>query len=230
MTSEAIESLADAEPEPWSVQAVERAEAVADDAFAETKLAFPTGVARSMVEYELRDEDVCQMHSIDPKRLNAAPKWWTCDEYRTNKWVILRDTGVSRRSSACGQAPCRRSFAGRGSGHVRLARSLVAAATSAGARFCSTVDLDFSSSQPTKPPFSRVLLTDVATDLSGNVYLYRWTISASTSTAGPTLCAKRPERRMDSGLRFTARGSPRRGALLHQMTWRRSASRSSSGG
>ena len=41
VTSEAVESLADAEPEPWSVQAVERAEAVADDALAETKLAFP---------------------------------------------------------------------------------------------------------------------------------------------------------------------------------------------
>ena len=40
VTSEAIESLADAEPEPWSIQAVERAEAVADDALAETKLAF----------------------------------------------------------------------------------------------------------------------------------------------------------------------------------------------
>ena len=51
-----------------------------------------------MVDYELRDDDVCQMHSIDPKRLKAAPKWWTCDEYRTNKWVVLRDTGVSRRS------------------------------------------------------------------------------------------------------------------------------------
>ena len=68
VTSEAVESLADAEPEPWSVQAVERAEAVADDALAETKLAFSDGVARSMVDYELRDGDVCQMHAIDPKR------------------------------------------------------------------------------------------------------------------------------------------------------------------
>ena len=50
VTSEAVDQLADADPEPWSVQAVERAEAVADDALAETKLAFSDGVARSMVE------------------------------------------------------------------------------------------------------------------------------------------------------------------------------------
>ena len=41
VTSDAVDQIADAqEPEPWSVQAVERAEAVADDALAETKLAF----------------------------------------------------------------------------------------------------------------------------------------------------------------------------------------------
>jgi hypothetical protein len=164
VTSEAIESLADAEPEPWSIQAVERAEAVADDALAETKLAFSDGVARSLVDYELRDADVCQMHSIDPKRLKAAPKWWTSDFYRTNKWVILRDTGVSRRSVCVARhhAVDRLRTVDRVMYDLHEAWLLPRRARerASAARSISTA----SSSQPTKPPFSRVLLTDVATD------------------------------------------------------------------
>ena len=164
VTSEAVDQLADAEPEPWSVQAVERAEAVADDALAETKLAFSDGVARSMVDYELRDSDVCRMHAIDPSRLRASPKWWTCDEYRTNKWVILRDTGVSRRSVCVARhhAVDRLRTVDRVMYDLHEAWLLPRRARerASAARSISTA----SSSQPTKPPFSRVLLTDVATD------------------------------------------------------------------
>ena len=77
---------------------MERAERVADVALDESRAAFADGVARSMVEYELRDAQLCKVMGVDPKRLQAANAWWTSGEYATREWRALRQTGVSRRN------------------------------------------------------------------------------------------------------------------------------------
>ncbi|KAH8085006.1 dynein light chain binding protein [Aureococcus anophagefferens] len=81
----------------WSFSAVERAERVADEALEESRLGFADGVARAMVDYEMRDANLVGLLDIDPAHLRAAPRWWTSVEHRTYEWRVLRKTGVARR-------------------------------------------------------------------------------------------------------------------------------------
>jgi len=81
----------------WSFSAVERAERVADEALEESRLGFADGVARAMVDYEMRDANLVGLLDIDPAHLRAAPRWWTSVEHGTYEWRVLRKTGVARR-------------------------------------------------------------------------------------------------------------------------------------
>ena len=130
---------------------------------AETKLAFSDGVARSMVDYELRDTMCARCILLILPRLKAAPKWWTCDEYRTNKWVILRTRACLRSVHvAKHHAVDRLRVVDRVMYDLHEAWLLPRRARerASAARSISTAP----SHNRRSPPFARVLLTDVATD------------------------------------------------------------------
>lgn len=81
----------------WALAAVQKAERAAEETLDEIRRGFALGVARSMVDYELRDPKLAKALEIDVRRLQASPMWWTSVEYQTYEWKVLRKTGVQRR-------------------------------------------------------------------------------------------------------------------------------------
>ena len=56
---------------------------------------YTEAVARSMVNYAIRDPSAAANLNIDPAHLRAAAEWWTNREYQIYDWRVLRNTGVS---------------------------------------------------------------------------------------------------------------------------------------
>ncbi|GMI46774.1 hypothetical protein TrCOL_g2001 [Triparma columacea] len=56
---------------------------------------YTEAVAKSMVDYAIRDPFVATKLSIDPADLKATAEWWTNREYQIYDWRVLRKTGVS---------------------------------------------------------------------------------------------------------------------------------------
>ena len=69
---------------------------LATESHAEVASDFVYSVARSMVEYELRDSIACGQLEISRQHLDAAPCWWCNPSYTLPEWRVLRETGVPR--------------------------------------------------------------------------------------------------------------------------------------
>lgn len=72
----------------------ERSEAMIADIFQDVYADYYEAVARSMLSYDIRDENTCLKMKIYPPFLRAAQKWWFDETYQSRAWRVSRETGV----------------------------------------------------------------------------------------------------------------------------------------